>query len=207
VGDTTAGSGYYETIYDAVEDAASGYDVAYAGTYGAFLGDDKLATLSQTLTTVADHNYLLSFWLDNPAAGSVQRFLVNWAGTTLYNITNPPAFGWTNFQFVVTSSGTNSILQFGAENDPSYFGLDVISVTPIPTLAFQTAVKTSNSFTLSWITASNLAYQVQYKTNLSQASWINLGTATVATGSTLTIADTNNVKSSLQRFYRLVVSQ
>ena len=206
VGNTTTGSGYNETIYDAVEDAASGYDVVYAGTYGAFLGDDQLATLSQTLTTVAGQNYLLSFWLDNPAAGSVQRFLVNWSGTALYNITNPPAFAWTNFQFVVTAPGSNSILQFGAENDPSYFGLDVISVTPIPKVAFQTAVKTSNSFTLSWMTASNLAYQVEYKTNLSQASWINLGTATVATGSSLTISDTYNVKSSSQRFYRLVVS-
>ena len=60
------------TVYDAVEDAASGYDVVHSGTYGAFLGDDQLATLSQSLTTVAGQNYLLSFWLDNPVSGSVQ---------------------------------------------------------------------------------------------------------------------------------------
>ena len=46
-------------------------------------------------------------------------------------------------------------------------------------------------------------YQVQYKTNLSQLNWINLGTAVVAPGSSLTISDTNNVSSSSQRFYRL----
>jgi hypothetical protein len=165
-----------------------------------------LATLSQTLATVAGQNYLISFWLDNPVSGSVQHFLVNWNGTSLYNNSSPPAFAWTNFQFLDTASGTNSILQFGAENDPSYFGLDAVSVTPVPAAAFRSAVSASGSFSLSWATASGLAYQVQYKTNLSQANWISLGTATVATGSSLTVSDTNSVKSSSQRFYRLVVS-
>ena len=207
VGNTIVYSGRgRSTVYDAIEDASSGYDVVHSGTYGAFLGDDQLASLSQPLPTIAGQNYLISFWLDNPVSGSVQQFLVNWNGTTLYDSSSPPAFAWTNFQFIVTASGTNSILQFGAENDPSYFGLDDVSVTPVPSVAFRTAVKAANSFSLTWSTASNLSYQVQYKTNLSQPNWINLGTATVATGSSLTISDTNNVTSSSQRFYRLAVS-
>ncbi len=199
------GRGNY-TVYDAVEDAASGYNVVHAGTYGTFLGDDQLATLSQNLTTISGQNYLISFWLDNPVSGSVQQFLVNWNGTTLYNSGSPPAFAWTNFQFITTASGTNSILQFGAENDPSYFGLDDVSVTPVPTVAFRTAVEAATSFSLTWGTAIGLTYQVQYKTNLLQLNWIDLGTPAVATGSSLAISDTNSVNSPSQRFYRLVVS-
>jgi hypothetical protein len=207
VGDTIVNSGRGQvTIYDAVENASSGFEVVHSGTYGAFLGDGQLATLSQTLASVAGQNYLISFWLDNPVSGSGQQFLVNWSGDTLYDNSSPPAFTWTNFQFVVVASGTNSILQFGAENDPSYFGLDDVSVTPVPTVAFRTAVASANSFSLRWSTASGLTYQVQYKTNLLQANWIDLGTPIVATGTSLTISDTNSVKSSLQRFYRLVVS-
>jgi hypothetical protein len=60
---------------------------------------------------------------------------------------------------------------------------------------------------LAWITASGFTYQVQYKTNLLQSEWINLGPPTAATGILLTISDTNAPLSSSQRFYRLVVSQ
>jgi hypothetical protein len=208
VGNTIVYYGYGDfTIYNAVEDAASGYDVVYSGTYGAFLGDNKLATLSQTLATVAGQNYLISFWLDNPVSGSVQRFLVNWSGTTLHDVTNPPAFAWTNLQFIVTASGTNSILQFGAENDPNYFGLDDISVTPIPVLEFRGIAKTASSFNLSWIAATSLVYQIQYKTNLLQTNWLDLGAAITVTNSALTEAtDTNALSASSQRFYRLLVS-
>ena len=206
VGDTITGFGRRETVYDAVEDAASGYTVVYSGSCGAFLGDDQLATLAQTLTTVAGQKYALSFWLDNPESGSVQRFLVNWSGTNLYNVTNPPAFAWTNLQFIVTAAGPNSLLEFGAENDPGYFGLDGIRVTPLPAMAFRTAVPSANSFSLSWNTVTNLTYQVQYKTSLTQPNWINLGAPTVATAGTLTLTDTNGVKASPHRFYRLIVS-
>jgi hypothetical protein len=208
VGDTIVYYGHGEfIIYDAVEGTNSGYEVVHSGDYGAFLGDDRLATLSQTLATVAGQNYLISFWLDNPVSGSVQQFLVNWSGTTLYDVTNPPAFAWTNLQFIVTASGTNSILQFGAENDPSYFGLDDISVTPIPALEFRGAAITASSFNLSWIAATSLVYQIQYNTNLLQTGWLDLGAAITVTNSGLTVAaDTNALSASSQRFYRLLLS-
>jgi hypothetical protein len=46
--------------------------------------------------------------------------------------------------------------------------LDDISVTPIPAVGFQSPIEESNSFNLTWITASGLTYQVEYTTNLSQ---------------------------------------
>ena len=63
-------------------------------------------------------------------------------------------------------------------------------------MAFRTAVAAANGFSLSWSTAGGLTYQVQYKTNLLQADWIDLGTPTVATGSSLTISDANSIKTS-----------
>jgi hypothetical protein len=84
--------------------------------------------------------------------------------------------------------------------------LDDISVSQIPSVAFLSAIEGSNSFNLAWITASGLTYQVQYKTNLSEPQWVNLGTPIIATGSPITISDTNGVQSSSQRFYRLVLS-
>jgi hypothetical protein len=51
-----------------------------------------------------------------------------------------------------------------------------------------------------------LTYQVQYKTNLMQATWINLGSPVAGTGGQLLISDTNAISASSERFYRLVVS-
>jgi hypothetical protein len=203
VGDTVNGM----NIFDAVESISADPGVVHSGLYGSALGDNRLATLSQTLATTPGQTYLLSFWLDNLAAASVQQFLVNWNSDTLFDMTNPPAFSWTNLQFVVIATGSNTVLQFGAENDVSYFGLDDISVIPIPTVAFQGAAALSNGgFSLSWNTATGLNYQVQYTTDLSQSAWANLGSPVLGTGSTLSISDTNATAASPRRFYRLILT-
>ena len=197
-------------IYNAVKSSSSGYSVVHSGSYGAFLGDTQLASLSQTLSTVPGQTYLLSLWLDNPSSGTVQQFILNWNTATktnmLYSILNPPAFSWTNLQFLVSATDTNTTLQIQAENDPDYFGLDDVSVTPIPSPVFQTSSQAGSSFQLSWITTTGLVYQVQYKTNLLQTNWINLNKAFAATNYGVTLLDTNALGSSPQRFYRLVVS-
>lgn len=148
-------------------------------------------------------NYLLSFWLDNPVSGSVQQFAVNWNTTTLYSLSGPPAFSWTNFQFIVTGTGSSSVLQFAAENDPSYFGLDDVTVTAIPALTLRATTEVTNGFSLTWNTVSGLVYQVQFSTNLLQPDWVNLGAPLMAPGNSMTVSDTG---SSPQRFYRLIVS-
>ena len=202
-GNTIVFTPFGTTVYNAVESSSQYPSVIHSGSYGAFLGDIQLATLSQALAIVPGDNYLLSFWLDNATSGAVQQFQVDWNGDTLYSITNPPAFSWTNLQFIVTAAGINNVLQFVAENDPAEFGLDDISVTPIPAVAFNAATQTPGTFNLTWATATGLVYQVQYKTNLLQPNWLNLTEPVKATGSTLAISDTS---SSPQRFYRLVVS-
>ena len=191
------------TVYDAVENTSSGYQVVHSGLYGAFMGDDQVATISQTLATVPGQNYLLSFWLDNPVSGSVQQFAVNWNSTTLASLSSPPAFSWTNFQFIVTGAGSSSIFQFAAENDPSYFGLDDVTLTAIPAVTLRAAAEVTNGFRLTWNTTTGLVYQVQFSTNLLQPDWVNLGVPLLATGNSMTVSDPG---ASPQRFYRLIVS-
>jgi len=123
-------------IENAVESPHSGYNPVHSGNYGAMFADSTLAVLYQTLPTRPGQKYLLSFWLRNPTGGSHEQFLVNWntngtATNTIYSLASPSAFAWTNFNFVVTATGTNTTLQFAADNGPNFFGLDDVSVTPL----------------------------------------------------------------------------
>ena len=199
------------TLYDAV---AAGWiypQATHSGNFGVYLGDNKAATLTQTLATVPGQKYYLSFWLDNTDTTGAGQFSVFWntngaASNAVMTLTNPPAFGWTNEQFLVTATGTNTTLEFMAQDYPNYFGLDDVQVTPVPQAEFRSAVLTQNAIQLCWGAATNLVYQVQYKTNLYQAGWMNLGDPITATGSMLNIFDTSDTSPNAQRFYRLIVS-
>jgi len=103
----------------------------HSGTYGANFGPSgTLGYLSQTLATVPGQTYLLSFWVENFNSG-VNEFSVAWNGSTLSDQTSLPILGWSNYTFTVTATNTSMVLQFGFRNDPSFFGLDDISVTPL----------------------------------------------------------------------------
>jgi subtilase family serine protease len=205
----TANSG--TTIYNTVADAGSLSDnVVHSGIYGAFLGDNIIATLSQTLNTLPGHRYVLSFWLANPQTGLGQQFMANWntnspATNQIYSLNNPPAFAYTNVSFVLTAAGTNTTLQFGAANPPDGWDLDDVTVTPAPAAAFASfAVNNTNGAQMTWNSLAGLNYQVQYKTNLTQLSWLNL--TNIAAASSLTgITDASFPGSGSQRFYRLVL--
>jgi subtilase family serine protease len=177
----------------------------HSGTYFAALGEPSApAYLSQNLPTFAGQSYLLSLWMDSPDGETNNEFSVSWNGSTLFDRVNLPRLGWTNLQFIVTTTGSNTVLQIGGRDDPSYLGLDDVSVTPIPTAVLQTATVTTPNKNLefTWNSATGLVYQVQYKTNLTQTNWLNLNSIT-ATNTILTFMDTNPITSSPQRFYRL----
>ncbi len=208
-GRTITNNGAY--IYNGVESPHFGYNPVHSGNYGAMFADSTLAVLYQTLPTYPGQKYLLSFWAYNPTGGSGEQFLVNWntngmATNTIYSLVNPPIFSWTNNNLVVTATDTNTTLQFGAYNQPKYFGLDDVSVTPIPPPSFSTATAATNGLAFSWNTLPNVGYVVQYKKNLIQVKWVNLGGSIIATNNTLTLLDTNAFSTSPQRFYRVSVS-
>jgi hypothetical protein len=176
----------------------------HSGTYAAALGPTgSPGYLTQDLTTVAGQNYVLSLWLRNPTGLTPNLFQVQWSGATLFYQTNITSTGWSNLQFLVTAPSTVTPLQFSFRNDQDFFGLDDISVTPLAQVVFKTVVKSAGNFQLTWNTSTGIVYQVQYKTNLLQANWLNLGGATTAKTNTLTITDTNAFQHSPQRFYRL----
>jgi len=105
------------------------------GQYGS------IAYLSETLPTLSGQAYLLSLWMDSPDGKTLNEFNVSWNGNTLVDLVNMPKLGWTNLQFIVTASGSSTVLQIGARNDPTYLALDDVSVTTVPVPAFQTLTK------------------------------------------------------------------
>jgi hypothetical protein len=183
----------------------------HSGDYGAILGEPgSTATLYQTLPTIPGQSYLLSLWLVNQASGASEIFDVNWntnssSTDTLYGVTDPPAFAWSNLVFTVTATGTNTTLQIVEENDESYFGLDDISVTPIPRGITSYGNK-AGSFVLTWPTVAQVLYKAQYNTNLPGTNWVTWFTAT-ATTNTLTATNANAISASPFRFYRITEPQ
>ncbi len=93
-------------------------------------------------------------------------------------------------------------MRFKFRNDPDFFGLDDISVTPIATPAFQSVKRTNSTITVTWSATSGIMYQVQYTTNLINPNWINLGSAVSAVGSTVSATDTL-LTGPARRFYRV----
>jgi hypothetical protein len=210
-GDFTGWTLNANSLYNLVT-TSSGW--VHSGSYGAALGQSgSLGYLSQTLTTTPGQSYLLSLWVANPQTpygATPNQFLVQWNGTTIFNRTNLPFSAWTNLQFMVTATSVSTVLRLGFEDTPYYLGLDDVSATPISTplikLAQKPAAKNAD-FNFTCSATAGLRYQVQYKTNLFQSNWINLGEPLVANTNTLTISDTNAFLYSPRRFYRLVVDR
>ena len=207
--------------YSFVDDGSYSYISPHSGTYFAALGaEESPGFISQGLQTVANQSYLLSLWFNSPnvyqltsgalTSNTPNEFSVSWNGNTLFNQTNIPPIsgsGWTNLQFIVTATSSNSLLQFSEMDDPWYLGLDDVSVTPIPAAIFQTTTvtKTNNNFKFAWNAATGIVYQVQYKTNLLQTNWFTLKSIT-ATNTAITFVDTNPISGIPQKFYRLLLS-
>jgi subtilase family serine protease len=209
-GDFTGWSLTGDTSYSEVTGNISfgGVNVyTHGGSFMALLGTfGSAGNLSQTLTTSPGQGYLLSFWLNGVDGSTPNSFQVNWNGGSITNFSDLgqfPGDGWTNLQFLVGATGTNTVLQFSYQNDIGYFALDDVSLQPLPPPVFQSASAAGGTLSFSWNAVPGLHYQVQYKTNLSQLSWLNLNGTIPATNSTVTASDT--IGPERQKFYRLTV--
>jgi hypothetical protein len=121
---------------------------------------------------------------------------------TIFNQTFPRGtVVWTNLQFIVNATGPSTVLQIAGRNDLHYFGLDDVNCWPIPTPSFRSISNvTTNAVALTWNSLTNIAYRVEYSTNLIKTNWTPLVTNTAA-GFTLTI--TNSIGTNSSRFYRI----
>ena len=201
---TQSGNTAYTTVF------SGSSQFVHSGTYGARLGPSgSLGYLAQTLPTQAGQNYLLSLWMSSPnVSGTLtpNEFSVAWNGGTLFDQVNIGKIGWTNLQFIVTATGSSTVLQFGFQDNPYYLGLDDVSVTPIPAAVFQpaTVARTNNNLNFTWNAMTGLVYQVQFKTNLLQTNWTALKSIT-ATNTAISFVDTNPITGVPQKFYRLLL--
>lgn len=110
----------------------------HSGNYMADFGAVGLAAgISQTIATTNGANYVVSFWLANDdganaANDSTTSIDVDFGGTTLISTTDQARFGWTQYSFLVTATGSSSDLTFDIRQDPSYYYLDDVSVVQTP---------------------------------------------------------------------------
>jgi subtilase family serine protease len=179
----------------------------HSGLCGGLFGQaGAIATLSQTVPTSPSQPYVLSFWLQcfaENGTAAPNEFFVQWGGDTLFDQTNMEASGWTNMEYIVRSSETNTLLEFGLRNDPAAFAMDDITLQPVPSPTFQNVMGNGNAVVLTFSTMPGLAYQVQFTTDLTGGNWVNLGPAQPAPGTISTATDF--LPTDPRRFYRIVV--
>jgi hypothetical protein len=100
--------------------------------FGATNPDDATAgTLSQAIATAPGSTYLVTFFLMN-SDGAPNTFLATFGGQTVLSLTDANAFGYTQYSYQVTATSESSVLAFSAEQDPSFFYLDDVSVEAAP---------------------------------------------------------------------------
>jgi len=180
----------------------------HSGIYGGYLGEwPDNGTLSQTVPTLAGQQLLVSFWLtsvpDDQGDTTPNGFSAEWNGSTLYANTNLPAFGWTNLQYVVSSTGTSGTLAFDFNNTPGAFGLDDVTVQTVPAPILQSVIPTNGNLTLTWNGVANVSYQIQSSTSLSNPNWTNVGAPIIATGGVVSASELMNTMP--QQFYRVIL--
>jgi subtilase family serine protease len=170
----------------------------HSGLYGAYLGewawnsDPAVGSLSQIVATTVNQQYLVSFWLtcvpDDQGVTTNNEFIAQWNNSTLYAGTNLSALGWTHLQFVVPAITTSTTLEFDFNNDPGAFGLDDITVEPVPPPLLNAAADSSDMVSLSWNAYLNVPYVIQATANLIRPNWANLGGSFFATNNVMNIS-------------------
>jgi len=77
------------------------------------------------------------------------------------------------------------------------------TVTVATPPSFQSVHQSGGILQLAWSADPGLTYQLQYKTNLDQQTWINLSSPITATNATATVSD--SIAPDNQRFYRIML--
>lgn len=181
---------------------------AHSGVFSAVFGATNTpAFLSQNLSVSAGQRYLLSFWvtIGDHQGGIPNQFLVKWGDVVLLDQSNKVFPAWTNLEFFVTATSSQSTLAFGGLDSPDYIALDDVSVTlsnpDSQPPEFLEVTKQSDLVNLTWRTVVGQVYQLQYKTDLSETVWRDIGSAITATNATTVVNDTPGTDA--RRFYRI----
>jgi len=130
-----------------------------------------------------------------------------------YQLTNSPATATISTNGIITwtptSTGTNTITTIVTDNgQPPLSAMNSfqVVVNPVSTNnppAIQSIVASGGNIVLTWSAVSGDNYQVQYKTNITDASWTPIVPNLTASSSTLSL--TNAIGSAPQEFFRIVL--
>ena len=185
-------------------------DFVHSGLYGADLGTfGSEAYLSQTLSTTPGTRYILSLWLNSPDGETPNAFMVSWDGNTLLNETDLGAIGWTDYQFTVTASTAGTLLQIGFLDDPSYLGLDDVSVLPVTFRIAGISLTGSNLVVHGKQGQSGGSYVTRMSSSLAlpRNQWTPVGTNVLSADGDFTFTVTNAVDPHAPKRYYLLQEQ
>src|SRR5207248_2263255 len=105
-----------------------GFGAHSGNSYAALGAVNQLGTVTQVLTTKSGQVYTLDFFLASDGF-TPSEFRADWNGTTVFDQTNIPRMGYTEFKIPVLATGAASTLTLFQRNDPGYLSLDDVSVT------------------------------------------------------------------------------
>jgi hypothetical protein len=139
-GDLTGWTLTNSSVYDAVCQAGTPIGAATcivnSGDFAMSLGHaGGVTTLSQSLTTTPGTIYTLDFYLanDNPTDVGIDTFEVMWDGSSVYSLSSPqPSFPYIRVSLSVMATSNTTTLAFLAQQDPSQWFLDDVSVQAVP---------------------------------------------------------------------------
>jgi hypothetical protein len=136
------------------------------------------------------------------SAGTPGAWTTTGPGPHTPNSTNYNAGDNGIYMWLTRGSWLYAKWDFGWSIDHTWSALRLTQVT-ITRPVIQSVSKSGDTLTLTWSAGGGGNYQVQYKTNLSQVGWSNLGDPIPATNLTTSASDVNPPDAS--RFYRVLV--
>jgi hypothetical protein len=144
-------------------------------------------------------------------AGDDAYFSIDGGATDLVRYNQNSGGDYGDFWSITTHSPVRIQDAFGTPGATPDLGveltvLDVIgwNLVPAPStpdLVFQSVTLAGDTIALTWSSVSGQSYQLLYKTNLTDAAWVNLGSPVIATNSITSATDV--IGPDLQRFYRV----
>jgi uncharacterized repeat protein (TIGR03803 family) len=215
-----ADNNFYGTTYSGGFGYGTIFKITTTGvlTTLASFNNTNGANPNSTLVVGSDGNFYgttVSGLTDYPLAGTpfwIQNFGTVFQVTPAGVITTVVSFDYMNGYGADPNGltqGTDGNLYGTCQNGGTYFGasggivfqLNIPSVVATAAPMFQTVRKTNNVLTLTWSAVTTKTYQLQYKTNMNQLNWNNLGGIITASGSSASATD--SIGADKQRFYRI----
>jgi hypothetical protein len=113
---------------------------SHSGIYHAFFGavsPPDMDSISQTIATTPGQLYVVDYWLAARGSSFTPRdnhFEASWGGMIIPGsvVSDAAPFDYKEFTFAVVATSASTTLQFSADNPPSVFNLDDVSVNPVP---------------------------------------------------------------------------